>query len=99
MATFDLIEAQTHLADLIAQVEAGEEVVITRNGEPLARLVPISAELPAPKPRRVFGQLRGKGWMAPDFDAPDPQLEALFYGEDEEENERSRREDRLAIRS
>ncbi len=35
-------EAKTHLPDLLKQVEAGEEVLITRNGHPVARLVSAS---------------------------------------------------------
>ncbi|MFO7763531.1 MAG: type II toxin-antitoxin system prevent-host-death family antitoxin [Wenzhouxiangellaceae bacterium] len=33
-------EAKTHLAELLRKAEAGEEVVITRRGKPVARLVP-----------------------------------------------------------
>jgi len=32
-------EAKTHLAELLRKAEAGEEVVITRRGKPVARLV------------------------------------------------------------
>jgi hypothetical protein len=30
---------------------------------------------------REGGQLRGKIWIAEDFDAPDPEIEAMFYGD------------------
>ena len=33
-------EAKTHLSALLEEVERGEEVVITRHGKPIARLVP-----------------------------------------------------------
>jgi prevent-host-death family protein len=39
-------EAKTHLARLLDTVEAGESVVITRNGRPAARLVPVPAGVP-----------------------------------------------------
>ena len=39
MATVNVHEAKTHLSRLLAQVEAGEEVTIARNGKPVARLV------------------------------------------------------------
>lgn len=42
--------AKTHLSTLVAQALAGEEVVLTRHGEPVARIVPYTS--PAP---RVFG--------------------------------------------
>ncbi|MDD3760774.1 MAG: type II toxin-antitoxin system prevent-host-death family antitoxin [Acidithiobacillus sp.] len=41
MSTVTLAEAKTHLSHLLDQVEAGEEVVITRRGQPIARLTPV----------------------------------------------------------
>ncbi len=37
-------EAKTHLSELLAAVEAGETVTITRRGKPVARLVPVHGE-------------------------------------------------------
>lgn len=39
MPVVNIHEAKTHLSRLLAQVEAGEEVIIARNGTPVARLV------------------------------------------------------------
>ncbi len=39
MVTVNVHEAKTHLSRLLANVEAGEDVVIARNGKPVARLV------------------------------------------------------------
>ena len=39
MVTVNVREAKTHLSRLLKRVEAGEEVTIARNGEPVARLV------------------------------------------------------------
>lgn len=39
--TFKVAEAKTHLSELLARVEAGEEVIIARGNEPVARLVAI----------------------------------------------------------
>jgi prevent-host-death family protein len=61
-------EAKTHLSKLIARVEQGGEVVITRSGRPVARLVAVRADAGA----RVLGTDAGRGWIAPDFDAPLP---------------------------
>lgn len=36
-----LFEAKTHLSELVARVEAGDEVVITRHNKPVAKIVPI----------------------------------------------------------
>lgn len=38
-ATVNISEAKTHLSDLIARVEAGEEFVIARGNDPVARLI------------------------------------------------------------
>lgn len=68
-------EAKTHLSRLLARVAAGEEVLISRAGKPVARLVPVDK----PRRRRVPGRDRGKVWIADDFDAPlPPDLLALF---------------------
>lgn len=66
----DVYEAQTQLSELLEQVEAGDEIVIVRHGKPVARLVPLQRTA---TPRQL-GSLRGKIWMAPDFDEPDQEL-------------------------
>jgi prevent-host-death family protein len=40
-----LFEAKTHLSELIARAERGEEVIITRHNKPVAKLVPITTEI------------------------------------------------------
>ena len=40
MKTATIADAKSHLSSLLADVEAGEEIVITRRGRPVARLVP-----------------------------------------------------------
>jgi prevent-host-death family protein len=62
-------EAKTHLSRLLARVEAGEEIVISRGGRPVARLVPVTS-LPLP---RTLGMDRGRVQVAEDFDAPLPE--------------------------
>ena len=61
-------EAESHLLELIALVEKGEEVVITHDDQPKVKLVPFVE----PPQKRVFGQHRGQVWMSPDFDDPLP---------------------------
>jgi prevent-host-death family protein len=63
-------DAKTHLSRLVERVEAGEEVVIARAGRPVARLVPYRVRQ-AP---RVPGGWEGRVRMAPDFDAPIPDV-------------------------
>lgn len=69
-------QAKTDLSKLVAQAWEGHEVIITRDGRPVARLAPFAAG------PRVAGRLRDKMWISPDFDAPMPEewLRA-FYGE------------------
>lgn len=68
--TVNIHDAKTHLSRLVARVEAGEEIVLARDGRPVARLVPLGARL---RPRSP-GLWRGRVRLAPDFDAPIPGL-------------------------
>ena len=68
--TITIDEAQASLKDLIHQLTPGEELVITENQQPVARLV---SEPPRPKPGLRPPAGLGKGmitFIAPDFDAP-----------------------------
>lgn len=76
MAVTNIHEAKTHLSRLVERAAAGEEIIIAKAGKPIARLVAI--EKPKP-PKRKPGGWKGKVWISPDFDKPDPELEALFY--------------------
>ncbi len=64
-------EAKTHLSRLVERVEAGEEITLARAGRPVARLVPYRR--PA-LPRRP-GTLKGRIWLAPDWDSPEVNAE------------------------
>jgi prevent-host-death family protein len=68
-------DAKTNLSKLLAQVEAGEEVVIGRNGVPVARLVKIAD---ATRRRRRSGALKGRIWISPDIDELDAEIERSF---------------------
>ncbi len=68
MTTVTLEEAQVLLAKLIEQLQPGEEIVITRDQKPVARLI---AEAKPERPPRRMGTLKGTVlYMAADFDAP-----------------------------
>jgi len=68
--------AKTHLSRLVARAEAGEEIVIARGNKPVAKLVPIAA-----KPKRVFGALRGRFEIGPEFFEPLPPDELEAWGQ------------------
>ena len=79
MAEVNIHEAKTHLSRLLRRVAAGEEVVISRAGKPIARLVPIEP----PRAPRELGRHRGEVGIADDFDAPlPPDILAALEGSD-----------------
>ena len=57
-------KAKSSLSQLVKRAESGEDVIIARNGKPVARLTRIKE----PRPKLPWGALHGK--MADDFDAP-----------------------------
>ena len=59
MAAYTAGAAKTHFAKLIARAEKGEEILITRGGKPVARLVPMGVPAHVLR-RRAFGALKGK---------------------------------------
>jgi prevent-host-death family protein len=60
-------EAKTRLSQLLRLVDGGQEVVISRGGEPVARLVPIHS-----RRTRQLGVDAGSFRVPDDFDAPLP---------------------------
>jgi antitoxin (DNA-binding transcriptional repressor) of toxin-antitoxin stability system len=71
MTTVTLEEAANRLSELIHGLSPGEELVITENDQPVARLTGTTPESDADTPRRQSGTLRGTVlYMAEDFDAP-----------------------------
>ena len=78
--TYNLYDAKTRLSELVDRASAGEEIVIAKNGRPLARLVPIPAE----KPNRTPGGWEGMVWISNDFDEPLPaEIQRDFDGDDD----------------
>lgn len=69
MTKVNVYEAKTHLSRLLARAEAGEEIVIARDGEPVARLVPVHPPRRARRPGTWVGRLH----VADDFDDPLPE--------------------------
>ena len=75
MTEVNVHEAQTHLSRLLTRVAAGEEIIISKAGKPVARLVPFQRL----RKKRVPGLDRGKACIADDFDAPlPPEVQKLF---------------------
>ncbi|MGA9370837.1 MAG: type II toxin-antitoxin system Phd/YefM family antitoxin [Solirubrobacterales bacterium] len=68
-------EAKTNLSRLIERVERGAEIVIARNGRPVAKLVPIQEQFPI----TGIGSLQGKVGILPGFDRADDEIARDFY--------------------
>lgn len=72
MTVFNIQDAKTHFSKLIKRVLHGEEGVIAKAGNPMARILPFVAEDISP---RVPGIDKGKVNIMPDFDAPLPEFD------------------------
>jgi prevent-host-death family protein len=76
MTRVGMHQAKTQLSKLVERAEAGEDIVIQRNGKVVARLVPVVEE-----PRSlasVRGAWRGRVRMADDFDELPEDIAAAF---------------------
>jgi prevent-host-death family protein len=62
---FNIHEAKTNLSRIIARVEHGEEIVISRAGTPVAKVIPLPREVR----RAGRGSLRGRLVLAEDWDS------------------------------
>lgn len=72
-------EAKSKLSQLVEQAERGEEILLARAGQPVARIVALR-----PGGRRQLGQWRGRVEMRDDFDAPLPAAEQALWDGDPE---------------
>ena len=101
MKTVNLHAAKTHLSRLVDDAVNGEEIVIAKAGRPVVRLVPVDneAEEMAERRRRSLGALKGKMWLADDFDAlPDDVARAFGIDPEEERAARRRMEEKQKLR-
>ena len=69
MTKVNIHEAKTHLSRLLSLVAQGEEVIIARAGEPVARLVKYQEQYAV----RVLGRDAGLFEVPDDFDEPLPE--------------------------
>lgn len=79
VAVINVHEAKTHLSKLLDRVTLGEEIIIARNGKPVARLT----RIPGERKPRVPGTAKGQIIIGPDFDDPlPPEILSEFYDKD-----------------
>lgn len=77
-ANVNIHEAKTHLSRLLERVAAGEHIVISKAGTPVADLVPHQAT------PIVFGGLKGEiAYDDAAFADVDPDIQRMFYGHDD----------------
>jgi len=74
MMTVNIHEAKTNLSKLIAFVEKGEEVIIAKAGNPVAKLV---SNIPSKK-KRTPNLLKGQVTFYEDFNSSDDEIIMLF---------------------
>ena len=81
MSTVDIDEAQDKLSQLLDALQSGveKEIVLTRNGQPVVRLLPFEE----PKSGVRLGVAKGQFAMPDDWDADNEEIAKMFYGEDE----------------
>ena len=68
MERVSVYAAKAHLSRLLDRAAAGEEIIITRHGKPVVKLVPAGA----PAAPRELGRMRGRIRIREDFDEPLP---------------------------
>ena len=75
MDTVTIHTAKTTLSQLVARVEAGEEIILARGNVPIAKIVPYQPV----KPKRQFGVLSGVVSVGPEFFEPLPDDELAAW--------------------
>lgn len=75
METVTIHAAKTTLSQLVARVEAGEEIVLARGKQPIAKIVPYHPVTP----KRQFGALRDVVSVGPEFFEPLPDEELAAW--------------------
>lgn len=78
MTTINIYEAKTSFSRLIAAAEAGETLVIARNGKPVAQLGPVTRRK---EPRRLGDLAHAPLVLAEDFDSWTREDEHGWYDE------------------
>lgn len=78
MKPVNMLQAKTTLSRLVEDVETGREseIVLARNGRPVARIVPIEA----PPVKNRIGIARGRFEVPDDIDGSNAEVAALFLG-------------------
>ena len=68
MTALNILEINEQFPQILSKVEAGEEIILEKSGEPIAKIIPLGK-----KRKRELGRERGKIWMSDDFTGPLPK--------------------------
>jgi antitoxin (DNA-binding transcriptional repressor) of toxin-antitoxin stability system len=79
MAKVGIRAFRGNISAYIADVKAGATIALMSHGKAVAELKPVS-DVPK-RPAPIYGQLKGKMWIADDFDALDDAFLAAFDGD------------------
>jgi antitoxin (DNA-binding transcriptional repressor) of toxin-antitoxin stability system len=81
MQSVNMLQAKSSLSRLVEAIELGREreIIIARNGRPVARLVPIGDALPGQR----IGVAKGLLEVPDDIDLHNEEVTRLFFGEPE----------------
>jgi prevent-host-death family protein len=77
-----LSEAEGQLTELVRLAEGGDDVVLTRHGQPVVRLVPVEAMPTAEERRRVLAEVRAAGKAAATPGPSAARSQDFLYDED-----------------
>jgi prevent-host-death family protein len=69
----NIASAKARLPELVRRAAAGEEIILARDNQPLARLTPLDRSAP-----RAPGSARGRVKLAPDFDRTPPDFDGYL---------------------
>jgi len=75
-------EAKAQLTDLVRRAEAGDEVVLTRHGQPAVRLVPVKAAPDRAARRRILEAARASGMAKASSGPTAARSQDFLYDED-----------------
>jgi prevent-host-death family protein len=70
MTQLDIKKAKLNLAELLEKAIKGEEIIITKDEQPIVKIMPIKSKRPL-----KFGSAKGKIWMSDHFDEPLEEFE------------------------
>ncbi len=70
MQVIDISELTPAIRELLSKIKSGEEIIITINNQPVAKIVLVNGQIVLARKHRQAGMIQGEAWMSPDFNEP-----------------------------